>query len=384
MLSASDCLNASGCSASSGPSLAWKCHARRVRKVSSASGSEGYAAVTTAPAAANTGAADSTTAATAASTSNAPPRSTESATRSPVERPGQRRRERRARARRERVRHPPVRTGEHRQQQRQVRDRPGHAARRPRWSPRRCRAATRAPGRARAGARRRCRTTPGCAASRPCRCRRRAAPCRWPARPPRRRRSPPAERVRSQGFSVVPKTGLKVCEPAANSGTLVRPTTTAPAPPDAARRAARRSRARASARTGDPYVVRQPATSWVSLKANGSPCSGPTEAPEASCLVRSGRRRPGSLGVEGDERVDRHGLTASIRSRCRSSSSRAEISRARTAAAIARAEEKWSRVNAGDPPPCPSTTPGRPAPRRRRPRVRKSCWDEARAAAAAR
>src|SRR5699024_10134898 len=40
---------------------------------------------------------------------------------------------------------------------------------------------------------------------------------------------PPAERVVSYGLSVVPKTGLKVCEPAANSGTLVLPTMTAPA-----------------------------------------------------------------------------------------------------------------------------------------------------------
>jgi hypothetical protein len=51
--------------------------------VSSASGNDGYDAVTTAPAAANTGPADSTTDATAASTSNAPPRSTDSATRMP-------------------------------------------------------------------------------------------------------------------------------------------------------------------------------------------------------------------------------------------------------------------------------------------------------------
>jgi hypothetical protein len=40
---------------------------------------------------------------------------------------------------------------------------------------------------------------------------------------------PPAERVGSTGLSVVPKTRLKVCEPAANSGTLVRPITTTPA-----------------------------------------------------------------------------------------------------------------------------------------------------------
>ncbi len=41
---------------------------------------------------------------------------------------------------------------------------------------------------------------------------------------------PPADRVGSTGFRVVPKTRLKVWEPAANSGTLVLPSTTAPAP----------------------------------------------------------------------------------------------------------------------------------------------------------
>src|SRR5207342_345945 len=40
---------------------------------------------------------------------------------------------------------------------------------------------------------------------------------------------PPALRVGSTGFTVVPKTGLKVWLPAANSGTLVFPIGTAPA-----------------------------------------------------------------------------------------------------------------------------------------------------------
>src|SRR5262249_54972340 len=40
---------------------------------------------------------------------------------------------------------------------------------------------------------------------------------------------PPAERVGSTGFSVVPNTVLKVWEPAANSGVLVLPMGTAPA-----------------------------------------------------------------------------------------------------------------------------------------------------------
>ena len=40
---------------------------------------------------------------------------------------------------------------------------------------------------------------------------------------------PPADRVGSTGLRVVPKTRLNVWEPAANSGTLVLPTITAPA-----------------------------------------------------------------------------------------------------------------------------------------------------------
>ena len=40
---------------------------------------------------------------------------------------------------------------------------------------------------------------------------------------------PPHVRLRSYGFSVDPNTGLKVCDPAPNSGVLVLPTAIAPA-----------------------------------------------------------------------------------------------------------------------------------------------------------
>ena len=91
---------------------------------------------------------------------------------------------------------------------------------------------------------------------------------------------PPAERLGSRGLRVVPKTRLKVWEPAANSGTLVRPISTAPA--RRIRSTTRSSRSGTwSAKSGEPYVVRQPATSWVSLTANGSPWSGPTGQPRA-------------------------------------------------------------------------------------------------------
>ncbi len=62
---------------------------------------------------------------------------------------------------------------------------------------------------------------------------------------------PPADRVGSTGLRVTPNTGLKVCEPAANSGTLVLPTKTAPAP--RIRSTSRSSwSATASAKIGEP------------------------------------------------------------------------------------------------------------------------------------
>ena len=108
------------------------------------------------------------------------------------------------------------------------------------------------------------------------------------ARTPRRPRSRPPTAVGSTGLSVVPKTVLKVCDPAANSGTLVLPMTTTPAPRT---RSTSRSSASGtwSANSGEPYVVRQPATAWVSLNANGSPCSGPDVGAGRQRLV--GRRR---------------------------------------------------------------------------------------------
>ena len=118
-----------------------------------------------------------------------------------------------------------------------------------------------------------------------------------------RRWSRPADRVGSTGLRVVPKTGLNVCDPAANSGTLVLPIVTAPAL--RIRSTSRRSVSGTwSAKSGEPYVVRQPATSWVSLKACGRPCSGPVSLAPGERLVGGGRTLPGALLVEGDDRVE--------------------------------------------------------------------------------
>jgi hypothetical protein len=159
---------------------------------------------------------------------------------------------------------------------------------------------------------------------------------------------PPAERAGSIGLRVVPKTVLKVCDPAANSGTLVLPMVTAPA---ARIRSTTRSSVSGtcSANSGEPYVVRQPATSWVSLNANGRPCSGPSASPRAvasSAADAAARARSSSR----DTMALSCGLRSAIRARCRSSSSRALIRLASTAAAISRALESTVRSVIGRSP----------------------------------
>ena len=177
------------------------------------------------------------------------------------------------------------------------------SGRRPTWSPTGCRAATPAPGPARAA----CPTTPQNDAGL-----RSEPPMSEPsasgtmpaasahAAPPL---DPPAEREGSTGLRVTPKTVLKVWEPAANSGTLVLPTKTAPA---------RRTRSTSSsswsatwsARTGEPKVCGQPSSAWVSFTANGRPCSGPVGSPEACAWSATAAAARGPLGVERDDRVE--------------------------------------------------------------------------------
>ena len=148
---------------------------------------------------------------------------------------------------------------------------------------------------------------------------------------------PPAERLGSAGLRVVPKIVLKVCEPAANSGTLVRPSSTTPAPRIRSTASVSSSGTK-SAWSGEPKVVRQPATGWVSFTANGSPCSGPTGSPAAS-HSSAAAADPRARSASSDTMALISPLRSSIRARCRSSSSRAEISRASTAAAWSRAVE---------------------------------------------
>lgn len=78
-----------------------------------------------------------------------------------------------------------------------------------------------------------------------------------------------------------------------------------------------------SASSGDPWVVRIPAVSWVSLYAIGMPCSRPTGSPPAS---RSSARAASSQARSAVTVAIALtcGLIASIRSRCARTTSRAD------------------------------------------------------------
>ncbi len=133
---------------------------------------------------------------------------------------------------------------------------------------------------------------------------------------------PPGVKVASCGFNVAPNTRLNVFEPAANSGVFVLPMMTAPA---RRRRSARMPSASGtwSAKIVDPYVVRIPAVSSMSLTAIGRPWSGPSASPRAtaSSAARAWARAPSSSSVT---IAFRRGLTSAIRARCVSSTSVAD------------------------------------------------------------
>src|SRR3954447_21791354 len=268
MLSLNEGLNSSGRLASSVRNRCWKTQARRVRNAASALCRMGWASSTVAPAAAKTAAWSWTTAATAWSTSKAPPRSTESATRTPAKSPANSGENVEPGASRDigarvegpaitdnssarsstlRAMGPPTEVRSQALMVGQVGPRPT-LGRNPttllndaglRSDPPMSLPSARG-------------TMPLASAA---------------AAPPL---DPPADRDRSYGFRVVPKTGLNVCDPAAHSGTLVLPMVTTPA--DRIRSTISSSRfGTYFARNGDPNVVLHPETSWVSLNACGRP-----------------------------------------------------------------------------------------------------------------
>jgi hypothetical protein len=84
---------------------------------------------------------------------------------------------------------------------------------------------------------------------------------------------PPLVARTSHGDGVVPNSGLKVCEPAANSGVFVFPTTTAPLS-STARTIGPEYVATCVAKCGEPRVHSTPSTAFVSLIRIGRPRSG--------------------------------------------------------------------------------------------------------------
>ena len=146
---------------------------------------------------------------------------------------------------------------------------------------------------------------------------------------------PPHVLVRSNGLRVAPKTSLKVCDPAPNSGVFVLPMVIAPA---------RRSRSTIRAvsvgtwfaNTREPKVVRRPAVTNKSLCATGRPWSGPTSSPRVSAASAASA----SISAVSDARVTTAlttGLTWSTRARCAVITSRQETRRVRISSASARA-----------------------------------------------
>ncbi len=142
---------------------------------------------------------------------------------------------------------------------------------------------------------------------------------------------PPGVRPGSHGLRVGPLRLESVCMRMAKSGRFVRPRGMAPAAfmrctPGAS------SDGRAPARACTPWVVGLPVQSTFSFTVKGTPCNGPSGSPAA-------RRRSASpaaiVASSTRTRVTAFtaGLTASIRARCASTTSRLDTSPAAMRAA---------------------------------------------------
>src|SRR5690606_24585494 len=94
---------------------------------------------------------------------------------------------------------------------------------------------------------------------------------------------PPGVRAGSQGFRVTPKLSLYVAECSPNSGTLVLPRGIAPAARSRAIIGSSAAADGAPAKALLPWAVGIPATSEISLTANGTPARGPQTFPRATC-----------------------------------------------------------------------------------------------------
>src|SRR3954447_10440895 len=146
---------------------------------------------------------------------------------------------------------------------------------------------------------------------------------------------PPGVTAGSCGLTVGPPMPPSVCQRIAKSGMFVRPRTIAPA----ARRCATAGAsdgAIAPSRAATPSVVAVPATSMFSLTVTGTPCSGPSTAPDDR--ARSASSAAASASSASTTRTALSSpLRAAMRARCASTTSRLDacpslIARARAPA----------------------------------------------------
>ena len=139
---------------------------------------------------------------------------------------------------------------------------------------------------------------------------------------------PPEERAGSQGLPVRPQSGLWVKPEWANSGVVVLPTMIAPA---CLKRRTITGSASATqcSKQYEPRVVRWPLVGVKSLKATGSPCSGPSGSPRITAASASRAWARASSGKT-KQKAFSTGCTASIRASEASTRSTGETSRRRT------------------------------------------------------
>ncbi len=163
---------------------------------------------------------------------------------------------------------------------------------------------------------------------------------------------PPGTRVRSWGLRVVPNAEFSVEEPIANSSRLVLPTLTAPA-------ARRRPTTVASygghhpSRIFDEHVVGMPLVHRLSFNAIGTPASGPGSRPAAtaaSTAAASARAWSAVTRLKAWTSPSR----SAMRSRWASTTSSADSSPARTAAAMPSAVVGIGVLADGDVMPAPA------------------------------
>ena len=124
---------------------------------------------------------------------------------------------------------------------------------------------------------------------------------------------PPGVRSVFHGFLVTPHSGLSVKLSYANSGVVVLPTMIAPA------RARRRTMSASSPGTQcsyifEPRVVVLPAVGVTSLIATGSPCMGPSAAPDAAASSAS-RARARASSANTKQKQLSLGFSSSMRAR---------------------------------------------------------------------